>query len=371
MVKITLIIYSLSCGGAERVMSIMANYWAAKGWKVTLMTFISQSQTPFYQLDSRINYRPLNIAGNSSNPGEAIKNNYQRIMQLRKAIANSEPDVVISFMNQTNVQTLLATRGLNIPVIISERNVTLNSTLGTAWKLIRKWVYLLADILVMQTQCSLNYVPSQWKNRTRIIPNPVMVPPSNNDGAEKYLSPYSLIAIGRLEYQKGFDLLLKAFAQLKDAYPQWTLTILGEGSQRSQLESLRNDLGLKNRVFLPGKKQNPDRYLQQAAIFVLSSRYEGFPNVLCEAMACGLPVIATKCPCGPQEIVRDGIDGILIPPNNITALTEAMEQLIKDSTAREKLGLEAAKITERFDLDSVMNLWMQTIKDVGVSSLSN
>ncbi len=367
MLKLTLVIYSLSCGGAERVMSIMANYWVAKGYQITLMTFVDRSQTPFYKLDSRINYQPLNIAQNSDNPIEAIINNYQRIIKLRKAITNSEPDVVISFMTQANVQTLLATRGLKIPTIISERNVTLDSTLGTAWKQIRKWTYLLSDTLVVQTKHSLDYVPSQWKSCIRIISNPVILPPVNTDSAPtQLLSPNSLIVVGRLEYQKGLDLLLKAFAQLKDSYPQWTLTILGEGSLRSELENLRDELGLKERVFLPGKKQNLYQYLKQAKIFILSSRYEGFPNALCEAMACGLPVIATDCPCGPREIIRDGVDGILVPNEDVSALAAAIIHLISDEEEQKRLATHAPEVSERFSLEKVMKSWEIIIKEVTV-----
>jgi glycosyltransferase involved in cell wall biosynthesis len=364
MFKLTLVIFSLSSGGAERIMSILANYWAARGWQVTLITFVDKSQTPFYALDDRINYRSLDIAGNSTNFFDAIANNVRRILRLRKAIANSEPDVVISFIDQANVQTLLATKGLHIPTIVSERTVTLDSTLGKTWKQIRKWTYLLADALVMQTERSLDYIPARWKSLTRIIPNPVILPPVSIDGDRQLLKPNSVLAMGRLEYQKGFDVLLQAFARLKDSYPQWTLTVLGEGSLRSELEKLRDSLGLKDRVFLIGRQQNSYQYLKQAEIFVLSSRYEGFPNALCEAMACGLPVIATDCPCGPRELIRDENDGILIPPENITALAEAMEHLMKDGSARKRLGINAAKVTERFDLEVIMSLWEKTIKEV-------
>ncbi len=364
MLKITLVIHSLSCGGAERVMSTMANYWANHNQQVTLLTFTDVDDVPFYKLDSKVDHQPLNLAQTSKSVASAIANNIARISKLRTAITKSNPDVVISFLNQTNIQTLLATRGLGIPVIVSEREVTLNSTLSKVWKVIRRWTYLSANAIVLQTKASLEYIPSQWQKTVRIIPNPVIIPPSSFETDEQFLKPKSLLAMGRLESQKGFDLLLRAFAKLPSSTSEWTLSILGEGSLRQQLVALRDELGLTERVAFLGKKPNSYQYLNQADLFVLSSRHEGFPNVLCEAMASGLPVIATSCPCGPDEIITNQVDGILIPPENIDALSAALAELMTDNHKCSQLGTKASKIIDRFGLSSVMNSWENLIDEV-------
>ena len=170
--------------------------------------------------------------------------------------------------------------------------------------------------------------------------------------------------MGRLVREKGFDLLLKAFSTVKKSYPEWSLTILGEGSLRSELECLSQSLDIVNSVHFLGRVKNPYEYLQQADIFVMSSRFEGFPNALCEAMACGLPVISTDCPSGPPEIIRDGVDGILVKNENVEALTEAMSHLISDEKQRQKLGNAAKAITQRFNLDNIMDVWNKLLKEI-------
>ena len=363
--RCTLIIHSLSSGGAERVMSRMANYWAERGWEITLLIFMDGKETPFYQLNPRIDYRPLDIATVSTNPAAGIWNNLASCRSLRTAIVESKPDVVISFMERVNVITILATRSLNIPVLVSVRNDPAMLSPGKMWEVLRRWTYPFADRVVVQTQRAGNYFGAKLKNRIVVMPNPVILPPTEPSGEVATLhGDRSSIAVGRLVPQKGFDLLLQAFAQLKDTHPGWTLTILGEGELRPQLESLRERLGLKDRVYLPGRVTNPHEFLSQADIFIMSSRFEGFPNALCEAMVCGLPVISTDCPNGPREIIRDGVDGILVPSEDVSALAAAMDRLMSEPETRKSLAAAAPEVAERFSLEKVMLMWELLIKAV-------
>jgi GalNAc-alpha-(1->4)-GalNAc-alpha-(1->3)-diNAcBac-PP-undecaprenol alpha-1,4-N-acetyl-D-galactosaminyltransferase len=341
-------------------MSRMANYWAAIGWEITLITFDDGGEPPFYPLDRRVCHRTLGFAKNSLHPLLGIWNNSVNIRRLRAATIESKPDVAIGFMDKVNVITLLATWGANIPTIVSERNDPAMCTIGRVWELLRKWTYPLSDCLVVQTERARNYFPIELQDRIHVIPNPVILPSDASIVVQRQLGR-SLIAVGRLVPQKGFDLLLKAFAIVKDRYPEWTLTILGEGESRSQLVSLRQELNLEDRVHLPGKVQNPQELLKQADIFVMSSRYEGFPNALCEAMVCGLPVISTDCPNGPREIIRDGIDGILVLSEDVSALAEAMERLMSDPQARAALADRAPELATRFSLEKVMLMWESLI----------
>jgi GalNAc-alpha-(1->4)-GalNAc-alpha-(1->3)-diNAcBac-PP-undecaprenol alpha-1,4-N-acetyl-D-galactosaminyltransferase len=363
LMRCTLIIHSMSSGGAERVISRMANYWAAKGWEITLLTFTDESEVPFYQLEDRVNHRPLDIAEDSENQIAGIWNNLTSIQGLRTAIVQSKPDVVISFMDRTNVISILATRGLKIPILVSERNDPAMLSTGKMWELLRQWTYPFADRIVVQTERAGNYF-AKLQKLVFIMPNPVILPPTETTASAPLLADNSLIAVGRLVSQKGFDLLLRALAQVKDRYPEWTLTILGEGELRPELEALRQELGLEDRVHLPGRVKNPHEFLKQANIFIMSSRFEGFPNALCEAMVCGLPVISTDCPNGPREIIRDGVDGLLVPTEDVSALAAAMERLMSDPHARKLLAAEAPAVAERFSLEKVMLMWESLVNEV-------
>jgi GalNAc-alpha-(1->4)-GalNAc-alpha-(1->3)-diNAcBac-PP-undecaprenol alpha-1,4-N-acetyl-D-galactosaminyltransferase len=361
LMKVTLVIYALGAGGAERVMTIMANYWAARGWKVTLITLVDRHQSPFYQLDPQIHLQQLNVAGSSTNLVESLQAGWQRIKALRAAIVASTPDVIISFMNTVNVLVLLAGWKLNIPTIVSEHIYPGFTDANKIWQVLMKWTYRYADRVTLLTQNALPFYPANQGYRSIVMPNPVLTPDPDLI-TEPLVSTPTLMAMGRLHPQKGFDLLLTAFAQIQSKYPDWHLTILGEGPMRAELEALRVRLGLIDRVHFLGSVKNVDAHLRQADLFVMPSRFEGFPMALCEAMACGLPVLTADCLSGPREIVRDGVDGILVPPEDVDALAAGLDRLMGDPALRQQLAQAAPQVLDRFGLERVMGLWMDTIK---------
>jgi GalNAc-alpha-(1->4)-GalNAc-alpha-(1->3)-diNAcBac-PP-undecaprenol alpha-1,4-N-acetyl-D-galactosaminyltransferase len=361
--KITLVIYAMGLGGAQRVMSILANYWATHGWEVTLITLSGNSRPSFYQLESQIKLLQLGIIGDSPNFFQILRTGGQRIRLLRAAITLSQPDVVISFLNTGNVMTLIATWDLNIPVIVSEHSYPAFPDVNRWWQALMNLTYRHADLVTVLTESALAFYPGDRGYLSIVMPNPVITPVAETTTTQLLPSP-TLIAIGRLHSVKGFDLAIAAFAKLQDKYPDWHLTILGEGPQRAELEQLRSKLQLTDCVHFLGQVQNVNAYLRQADIFLLSSRFEGFPMALCEAMACGLPVVATDCLSGPREIITDGVDGILVAMEDIDALANGMDILMSDPVKRQQLASAAPEILDKFGLEQVMDRWKDAIDKV-------
>ena len=369
--RLTLVISSLSLGGAERVMSIMANYWAERGWPVSLVT-LDIAANDFYSLHPSVHRVALGVSGISTTPVEAVRSNARRITRLRQAIRTLRPEAVISFLAPTTMLTVLAARSERVPVIVSDRTDPTQYRLGTFWSWVRRMVYPHASAVVVQTpevkRWAERVVPA---NIVYTIPNPVVATQRREStpaasaahGMREGFAP-QIVAMGRLHSDKGFDDLLRAFARANGAERGWRLLILGEGPERQRLETLSDTLGVAAAVSLPGRVKEPDNILRQSDLFVLSSRYEGFPNALLEAMAVGLPVIAADCPSGPRHIVRHGIDGILVPPGDIDAMASAMVQVLGDERLRTALAARASEVFDRFGIDRVMAEWDRLLRRV-------
>jgi GalNAc-alpha-(1->4)-GalNAc-alpha-(1->3)-diNAcBac-PP-undecaprenol alpha-1,4-N-acetyl-D-galactosaminyltransferase len=367
IMRLTLVTPSLSCGGAERAAVLLAGGWLKKRYEVSLIT-IAGTERDFYKVPDGVHRLALNLTRNSPTPFHALWNNLYRIFVLRKTIQSLQPDVVISFLAEINILTLLALIQTKYPVLVSEQNNPGTNT-KKMWNKLRHWTYPLANKVVSVSEGVDNYFDS-WlpKNQRAVIFNALQ--PINDDSGTfdlpKGVDPNKkwMIAMGRLVYQKNFELLLLAFQKNIARYPDWQLLIFGEGELRKELENLRDTLGLSDRVLLPGQTNNPIAVFKSAKLFILSSRWEGLPAVLFEALACGLPVISTDCPSGPREIIRDGIDGVLVRNEDVSALTAAMERLMSDEEERKRLAARAPEVSERFSLDNVIGMWEVVLKEV-------
>ncbi|MEH1853784.1 MAG: glycosyltransferase family 4 protein [Nostoc sp.] len=364
---ITLVISSLSCGGAERAATLIAEGLIKRDHKVSLIT-IAGTEKDFYKVPDGVYRKVLNLAKDSPTLIHALWHNLYRFFVLRQAVHSLQPNVVISFMYPTNVLTLLSLTKTAYPVIVSEQNdPTINPDEGW-WGKLRRIVYPLADKVVSVSQGVDIYFKWLPKSKRTIIYNPLQ---PIKDEKDKIILPQGAdpnkkwaIAMGRLHYQKNFELLLSAFHKIVDKHPDWQLLIFGEGNLRLKLEDIVEKLGLKNQVLLPGITNVPISIFKRSELFILSSHFEGLPAVLFEALACGLPVVSTDCPSGPREIIRDGIDGVLVPNEDVSSLAVAMDRLMSDDEERKRLAERAPEGSSRFSLDVITEKWEILLKEV-------
>lgn len=365
MMRILFFIHSLSSGGAERVTAMLANFWAHQNDVQVSVVTISGNNLDFYELDPNVKRFVLGLDENAFCVWNGIVNNYDRIIALRAILMDFKPDVAISMMSTANVILALAAKGTTIVTVGSERIYPPMLPLGKPWNLLRRWSYGLLDVVVAQTQLSAQWIQSHTLARkVAVIPNPLVYPiPVSQPIIAPTLvgnsSKKRILAVGRLTYQKGFDLLLQAFHQVAKSYADWELVILGEGELRSELEQRITNLGLSEQVFLPGRVGNVGDWYASADIFVLSSRFEGFPNALLEAMASGVAVVSFDCETGPRDIIRHGRNGLLVNAEDVQGLAEAMAELMGDENLRKQLSENAIAVRDEFSIERIANEWEQ------------
>ncbi|HEY0594059.1 MAG TPA: glycosyltransferase family 4 protein [Thermoanaerobaculia bacterium] len=352
-------------GGAERVMADMASYWARQGRDVAVATFDDAPDSWFYPLDERVRRVPLGGLRESRGVFDALVANISRIRRLRRAIRRQRPHAVISFCDATNILAIAASLGAGTRVVVSERSMPAASPLKGPWRLLRRLLYPLADSIVVQSRAAAGFFNGPERPKVVVIPNAVSPPAAVRERAKAGAG--TVMAAGRFTAEKRFDLLIDAFAGSAAARAGWSLVIYGEGPLRSSLEERIRSHDPGARIHLPGTTTRLGEELARADLFVLSSSYEGFPNVLCEAMAAGVPVVATSCPGGVADIVRPSIDGMIVPVGDVAAMRTAIDALAGDPAERDRLGRNAREITGRFRVELVMNEWDRILHEEGAA----
>ena len=368
--RIVFFVSSMQGGGAERIAAFLCNHWSAKGHEVSLIPTFSGRGKCNYSLDENVHIEYLadRIGSTRKSPGNKLR----RFLELRKIIKERDADVVISFLTDVNVAVLLASRGLSVPLVVSERIYPPAMPLHWMWKVLRLITYPWARAVVMQTEDGVKWL-QHWcpKATPKLIPNPVIYPLPKN---EPQICPEEcipegkklLIGAGRLEEQKGFDILLQAFASLQENHSDWVLVILGEGRQREVLEQEIDALGLCKSVYLPGRVGNLSDWYKLGGIYVMSSRFEGFPNVLLEAMTHQLPIVSFDCKTGPRDIIREDKNGILVPPEQgALGLASAINSLMVDEEKRLSMGKTASEVLTRFSRARIAALWDELLEVSG------
>lgn len=350
---IVLVVGSLEAGGAERQLVEMANFWASRGLRVTLATWSGREVLDFYRPSEGVRREHLGVGSANDGPVKKILNNGLRILKLRRLLKATRPDVVLSFLTLSNVLTLLASMRLPLRVVVSERVYPpMDTSVSASWRLLRRLTYRWGFAVVAQTRSAAQWIEQSCRCTVAVIPNALRPLPVVESERESLI-----IAIGRLTWQKGFDLLLDAFARIASRFPDWRIVIYGEGEDRAALESRRDRLGLANRVTFGGRTSDVERWMGVAGLIVQPSRFEGFPNVVLESMGMGAAVITTDCPSGPADLITDGIDGRLVPVEDPVALADGMAALMADGAVRAALGRRAVAVRERYSQAEIIGRW--------------
>jgi len=359
--KILFVIPSLAGGGAERVILDVLTHLNREKFIPHLALFKKEGIF-LSQIPEDVIVYDLNKKG---------KSDFLKIVFILaySIYPRFRPDVVVSFLDYTNLVTLVS-KGLSFikpKVIITEhgnlKRTHKNEKRKNIRGLLTRIFYPLSDKIIAVSQGTMRDLKKNFNistNKTKVIYNGVNIE-SVTKLAQESVDDYGfrdksvpvITACGRLTDQKNYSLLLKAFAKINKRVNA-NLIILGEGIKREFLENLIKDLELCDSVFLPGFQMNPFKYIAKSDIFVLSSSWEGFGNVIIEAMACGVPVISTDCPYGPNEIITDGINGLLVPVGNVEAMAEAILGLLKDEPLRNRLAHAGKKRAEDFKVEKMV-----------------
>ncbi|MDF0717419.1 glycosyltransferase family 4 protein [Muricauda sp. 334s03] len=361
MKNIAFVIHSLGSGGAERVVTTLANN-LSHTYKVTIVTFIKSE--PFYELNNNVRVQHcITDIEPSQNVFQSIRLNFKLYRRICQLAQEHSFDLLIGFMTQSNVLTVLCGKKIGVTTIISERNNPQLDITPKFWKALRRITYPWTDKLVVQTKPIADfYRPYIPKKKIEVIQNPIARSYTDHlRYAQKTSRENVILHVGRLCDQKGQEIAIKAFAELK--LDNWELLLLGEGPKRKSYEELIAKLGLKDKIKLLGRMKNVSDYYLKSSIFVFPSRYEGFPNALTEAMYMGLPSISSDCPTGPSELIQNGQNGFLIPLDDISELHEKMAKLISDNQLRQELGENAHLSVKHLEEDNISNLWKGIIAD--------
>ena len=342
---LTVTVADLGPGGAQRMVDNLVRDLDRRGYRICVIT-LAGPETDHYRLAPGILRRALHLTGPSPNPFTAMARNFSRVAALRRAVRESGAPIVLSFVGTMNILTILACAGLGKWVVISEVNDPSRQSLGRIWDWLRRRAYPRADVVTANSRIALEalraFVPARklaWGPNPLLLPGNVTADAPANDGAR-------LLLVARFEHQKAHDVLLHAFAKVAAEFPGWTLVFVGQGRLEASLRTLADTLGIRTRVEWHPPTQDVWPFYRSAQVFVLPSRHEGTPNVLTEALASGLPVIASDAVAGARDYIDDGVEGLFVPVENAAALAEAMRRLMSDAGLRARMG-EAARLRMR------------------------
>jgi len=366
--KVVIIIGTMIHGGAHRVACIQANELSLRGYDVTLLLVVGSDLFP-YDISSRVKiifalpFENLEFSTLKSKVFRKLK----AIPALIKAFKSELPDIVISHGHGTNREAILASKLSNVLIICCE-HTNIHLPIGFRGKLKyieRRFIYKLASAITILTNYDLDNFYSHYHNNVTVLPNPCPFQPKiKTPMADREKTVLAVGDLNRIDI-KGWDSLIQLFSKVSETHHDWKLEFAGEGKRGTELISkMAVEHGILDKVSFLGSVKNIEQRMQNSSIFILSSRFEGLPMALIEAMSQGCACIAFDCKTGPSDIINDGLDGILVEDQNIKQMVIKLEKLIGDVELREYLSKNALINSKRFSKEDIFNQWMNLIEDV-------
>lgn len=354
-----LLIGSLAGGGAEKVLTRIANELSASGEAVTLVTWDEVAHDQ-YHVAPQVQRIGLGMMSDSRSLGERLWNNGRRLKKLNQVLRELNPKAILSFQTEMNVLAIIASRGLpDCRCVVSERSHPVLNPIGSPWKILRKIYYPRATSVIMQTEGAQQELQKIMPGcKLQVIPNGIDLPESLESWEPE---KKEFISLMRLSSEKGPQFLIEAFGQIAEQLPDWNLVIWGEGGQRAVLEETIAAQQLEERITLPGWNEDVEQEFRRAAVYVQPSLFEGFPNALLEAMAFGLPVISFDCDFGPRELIEPEENGRLVPTGNVEQLAQAMRELAEQPELRKKWGQSSCNRAKQFGWEKIFSLWQEQL----------
>ena len=354
---VIVVIPSLKSGGTQRVICALIEEWARQGRRVHLLT-LDGPESDFFRLPAGMRRTTVGLASASRGRLAAHVSNLVALFRIRKLLRTSRPEAVLSVLTATNVIVILASLGLGLRIVVSERNDPTRQKAGRLWASLRRLLYRRVTVVTANTDHAVEamtaYVP---KHKLAMVPNPVAL----DVAAAKPASARGILNVGRLVPAKGQSAIVAAFSSLARANPDWRLCILGGGPLHDALSRDIEKNGLADRVSLPGNVSNPGDYYATAAIFVLASAYEGVPNTLLEAMAHGLPCIVPDSLPGALQYVEQEASGLIYRFGDTEDLARCIARLMADPELRVRLGQKARARMQALSIENVIRLWDETL----------
>lgn len=344
---------SLSSGGAERVLSVLSYHFVNEYKNVTYILW--KHADIFYDIDEKVKIIDIEQLLNTTNE-------FRKILWFRSYIKNHSNSILLSFLYPYNMRVLFATIGLKLKIIIGERRDGSKVKGGKFIRVLRDILYTRASKIILQTQSNLKNYPECLRGNIYIIPNPIKLDRALVGKAITTPKKNYIVSVGRLITEKNHIFLVKVFKEFSKLHPEYSLIIYGEGPLKSALEMEVEKLGLSDKIILPGNVKNIEKYISEAKMFVLTSKSEGMPNALFEAMSLGLPCISTKVN-GAIDYIQNGVNGFLIDSYSETQLLQCMLKLVEDNCFANQISHNATKIYSLLEPSYVNNCWTDILNN--------